>query len=102
MSILTIELAAILALGVMGLKDSLKHVYIKCVGTLALVSGVLGQFIGLYSAFDFISQTGQVSQEILIQGLKVSSITSIYGLTIFIISYLIWFGIKAMANKNNS
>ncbi len=63
---------------------------IKSIGTLALVFGILGQFIGLYSAFATIEKMGAVSPEILAGGLRVSSITTIYGLIIFIICYLLW------------
>ncbi|UXP33143.1 MotA/TolQ/ExbB proton channel family protein [Reichenbachiella agarivorans] len=69
---------------------------IKSIGTFAMVFGVLGQFIGLYAAFQSIEVVGQVSQALLASGLKVSSITSIYGILIFLISYLLWFGLKAL------
>ena len=63
--------------------------YVNEIGILALSLGILGQIIGLYSAFKGIEQMGQVSQEMMAGGLKVSSITTIYGLIIYIISLLI-------------
>jgi hypothetical protein len=63
--------------------------WIKELGILALSIGVLGQIIGLYSAFKGIEQMGEVSQAMMAGGLKVSSITTIYGLLIFIISVLL-------------
>ena len=63
---------------------------IKSIGLLALVVGVLGQMIGLYSAFEAIQQMGTVSPAMLAGGLKVSSITTIYGMVIYIISLVIW------------
>ena len=61
----------------------------KELGLLALAVGFLGQLIGLFGAFEGIEQMGGVSQAMLASGLKVSSITSIYGLLIYIVSLLI-------------
>lgn len=65
---------------------------LKSVGLFAMVFGVLGQLLGLYSAFEMIEQVGAISQGMLAGGLKVSSITTIYGLIIYLLAYLIWFG----------
>ena len=62
---------------------------VKELGLLALAVGFLGQLIGLFGAFEGIEQMGGVSQAMLAGGLKVSSITSIYGLFIYIVSLLI-------------
>jgi len=69
-------------------KDSIKQINrIKTIGAIALVIGVLGQLIGLYSAFGLIEASEQgISQQILMGGLRVSLITSIYGLIIFLIT----------------
>ena len=74
---------------------------IKSVGLFAFVFGILGQFIGLYSALQHISQVETVSSAILAAGIRVSSITSIYGMIIFILSYLMWFILKSIANSNS-
>ena len=63
--------------------------WLKEVGILALSFGVLGQIIGLYGAFKGIEQMGQVSQEMMAGGLKVSSIPTIYGLLIYILSLVL-------------
>lgn len=57
-------------------------------GMLALAIGVLGQLIGLFDAFKAIEAMGGVSAAMLAGGLKVSSVTTIYGLIGFIISRL--------------
>jgi len=57
-------------------------------GLLALALGVLGQLIGLFEAFKAIEAMGGVSPEMLAGGLKVSSVTTIYGLIGFVISRL--------------
>ena len=111
MSLLTLELLALTAIAIVTTMrvlsfDSSKTEtiesnlnYIKSVAILALVTGILGQLIGLYSAFDFISQQGSVSQDILARGIKVSSITTLYGLTIFIIGQLVWLGLDMTFRK---
>lgn len=55
-------------------------------GTLSLAIGVLGQLIGLYSAFDAAQIMGTISTSMLMGGLKVSMITTLYGLIGFAIS----------------
>ncbi|MEP0368417.1 MAG: MotA/TolQ/ExbB proton channel family protein [Cyclobacteriaceae bacterium] len=74
-------------------------VLVKSIGLLALVLGVLGQTIGLFSAFEAIEQMGSVSPAMLAGGLKVSSITTIYGLICYVLSLLMYFGLTAYSNK---
>ncbi|MDN5202080.1 MotA/TolQ/ExbB proton channel family protein [Fulvivirgaceae bacterium BMA10] len=115
MGILTLFLITILAIAVFhGLSigknkindiDQLRHklTYIKSFGLCALVVGILGQLIGLYSAFDSIENLGgSIPQEMLAGGLKVSMITTIYGAIIFIISYLLWLGLDGLIKKGIS
>lgn len=64
--------------------DSIK--YVREFGLLALTLGVLGQLIGLFEAFKAIELMGDVSPALLAGGLKVSSVTTLYGLFGFIIS----------------
>lgn len=82
MSILTLIL--ILLLGAAILKKEVKEI-----GLLALAFGFLGQLIGLIGAFEGIEAMGGVSQSVLAGGLKVSSITSIYGMLIYTIGLII-------------
>jgi len=74
--------------------------FIKSAGLLALVLGVLGQMIGLYSAFAAIEQMGSVSPAMLAGGLKVSSITTLWGLISYVICLLIYLGLSAVAKKS--
>jgi biopolymer transport protein ExbB/TolQ len=64
--------------------------YIKTIGSFGMVSGILGQLLGLYQAFDFLEVHGDISQSLLAGGLKVSLIPCIYGLLIFLLSLLFW------------
>ena len=56
---------------------------IKSLATLALVIGILGQLIGLFSAMQYMESSGGVSAQILAGGFKVSMITTIYGIIIY-------------------
>lgn len=74
--------------------------YIRFFGMLALVTGVLGQLIGLYQAMKQISQMGgEVSQAIMAGGFKVSMISTLYGFVVFLIAHLIWFVLDLKAKK---
>ena len=75
--------------------------YIKSLGLLALVFGLLGQLIGLYSAFQAIETMGEVTPAMLAGGLKVSSIPSLYGMIIFVLTYLIWFLLDTSLSRSN-
>lgn len=105
MSILTITLAASASLFVYHLlkktKDESQTSTIKSIGLFGLVFGILGQFIGLYSALQHISQVESVSSAMLAGGIRVSSITSIYGMIIFVLSYLMWFVLKSIPSTNH-
>ena len=68
--------------------------YIKSIGLFALMLGVLGQMIGLFDAFRAIEQMGSVSPAMLAGGLKVSMITTLYGLLIAVVAYLVWLGLS--------
>lgn len=98
MSILSIILIANIALFIYHLMKKTDHEHhislIKSVGLFALVVGILGQFIGLYSALHTISNLESIPSSVLAEGMRVSSITSIYGMIIFVLSFLMWFGLK--------
>lgn len=83
MGILTIILLAVL------ITAFLRNPAVKELGLIALAFGFLGQLIGLYGAFQGIEAMGGVSQAMLAGGLKVSSITALYGLVIYIISLIV-------------
>lgn len=72
---------------------------IKSVGLFSLVFGIFTQLLGLYQAFSAIEMAGGVSPGILMGGLKVSMISTMYGMIIFLISYLLWMGLNYMATE---
>ena len=63
---------------------------LKTYGNLGLGSGILGSFIGLYSAFEFIQQVGDVSPSILAGGIRVALICTLYGLLVYLISRILY------------
>lgn len=75
-------------------KNSLQQVKtlntIKFIAGFALTFGILGQIIGLYDAFFYIQEAGEVSQAMLAGGLRVSTITTLYGFFIFLFSSVCW------------
>ncbi len=65
--------------------------YARAVGLFALVTGFLGQLIGLSMALKFIAEAGGISPGVLASGLRVSMICPMYGILIYLISLLLWF-----------
>lgn len=74
--------------------------YVKSLGLVAFVFGILGQMIGLFSAFTAIEAAMDVSPAIMAGGLKVSMITPMYGMVIFIISYVLWVLLDLLAARS--
>lgn len=106
MGILTIILIAEVAVSVYifvqggrGNSNGPSVTLVKEIGIFGLVVGIFGQFVGLYQAFTAIEQMGSVSPALLAGGLKVSTITTLYGCVIFIIGWLLYFGLKAKADR---
>ena len=50
-----------------------KLTYVKSVGLFTMITGILGQLIGLLDAFKAIEQMGDISPAMLAGGLKVST-----------------------------
>lgn len=59
-------------------------------GSLALVTGILGQAIGLFMAFNAIEAAGDISPALIAGGFKVSMIAPLYGFFAFIFSLFFW------------
>ena len=96
MSILTIEFAAVIFVAVRSLLNQKKSSpsMVKSIGLLAAITGILGQLIGLFSAFEYIESVGSISPSMLAGGIKVSMITSMYGIIIYVIALLLSLLIK--------
>jgi biopolymer transport protein ExbB/TolQ len=111
MSILTILLVIIVATSVYfaiaiangkakdksNFKQQLK--YIKSIGLFTMITGILGQLIGLFSAFAAMEEVGDMSMSIVAGGLKISMITTLTGITFYLISIAIWFLLELWYQK---
>jgi hypothetical protein len=64
------------------------------VGTFALFVGILGQIVGLFDAFKAMEGMETIPLPLLAGGLKVSTITTLWGSIIFGISGIFWFLLK--------
>lgn len=103
MSILTILLviivavsayyAVVIASGKSRDRENFAHQlkYVRSIGLFTLITGILGQLIGLFMAFTAIEAAQDISPAIMAGGLKVSMITTLTGMVIYLISILIWF-----------
>lgn len=65
--------------------------YGKSIGLFAMITGILGQLIGFYEAFSVLETAGDVSPAMIYGGIKVSMITTLYGISIYLFSLLLWF-----------
>ncbi len=65
--------------------------YGRSIGLFAMITGILGQLIGFYQAFSAIERAGDISPALIYGGVKVSLITTLYGIFIFLFSMLLWF-----------
>lgn len=73
---------------------------IKSLGLFAMIFGLLGQLIGLFSAFRAIKLGEvQVTPSFFLEGFRISMISSIYGILIFAVSFLIWLVFKYALKK---
>jgi len=89
----TVYFAVTIASGKSGGSENLRHqlTYIKSLGLFTMITGILGQLTGLMMAFSAIERAGDISPAIVVGGLKVSMITTLYGVLIYMVSILIWF-----------
>lgn len=63
----------------------------RAIGLFALVTGILGQLLGFYDAFAAIETAPDISPAMLFGGIKISMITTLYGMVIFLFSILTGF-----------
>lgn len=63
-------------------------------GAYAAVLGVLGTLVGIAQAAGFIEAAPSISPAMIWGGIKVALWTTIYGLLVFAIALLLWFGLR--------
>ena len=100
MSVLSISFTVILGVTILNILRVMRGNYkpdsqfltigdIKAIGIFAIVWGVFGQSIGLFSALQALEASPDVSPSMVYGGIKVSTITTLYGTFIFLVSWLI-------------
>jgi biopolymer transport protein ExbB/TolQ len=76
--------------------------YGRSIGLFAMITGILGQLIGIYAAFAEIEKAADISPAIVFGGIKVSMITTLYGIMIYLFSILLWFVASLIIEKRLS
>ncbi len=113
MSVLSISLTLILAIAIVNIlrlsrcnyhptKQILTIGDIKSVSVFAVMWGILGQSIGLFSALQAMEAAGDVPPAMIYGGLKVSFLTTLYGMFIFLLGWLIAFILNNWQRKENN
>ena len=77
--------------------------YGKAMGLFAMITGCIGQMIGLRAMFDVIEtvlkQGEQVKQELIFEAIGVTMIVTIYGTLVYLFSLLLWFVASIILEK---
>jgi len=77
--------------------------YGKSIGLCALVTGILGQLVGFYSMFSAIEAAIQRGEEVIpvlvYGGIKVCLIPTLYGIIIYLFSFILWFVASTIIEK---
>ncbi len=63
--------------------------YVKEIGLIALVMGLLFQLIGFYHALSILSVAGDIDTSVLTAGIRISLINPIYGMIIYVVSLIL-------------
>ena len=112
MSVLSIALTTILAISILNIlrlsRDNYKSANqilnindIKALGIFAIIWGIFGQSIGLFSALQAIEAAADISPAMIYGGLKVSFITTLYGTFIFLLAWLITIVLSNWSRKKS-
>lgn len=72
----------------------------RSIGLFAMIFGIMGQLIGLYGAFSSMTEVSTISPAIMYAGLKVSMITTMYGIIIYLIALVLWFVGRQLIDKS--
>lgn len=68
-------------------------------GAVAAVMGFLGQYLGMYHGLRAIAKASALSPQVIAQGLAESFTTTLFGLVVFLVAALAWFGLGALARR---
>ena len=65
--------------------------YGRSIGLIALILGILFQLITLIDMFENIQAVGDINAGLVSGGIKISMITTIYGIIIYLATIILWF-----------
>ena len=109
MSVLSISFTTIIVLTILNIFRISKGNYqgnqllniddIRAIGVFAIVWGIFGQSIGLFSALQAMEAAADINLAMVFGGIKVSFITTLYGTFIFLISRLIYIILNNWSRK---
>lgn len=68
-------------------------------GSLAFLTGILGQVLGVFQALTILETMTDVSANLIAGGLRVSFIPPLYGFVLLIISVILWFIHRSLIDK---
>jgi MotA/TolQ/ExbB proton channel family len=71
-------------------------------GAFALAAGFLGTAVGLYQAAGALEAAGQVDASLAWGGLRVTLVTTQFGLLVFLTALLLWFGLWFTARRTTT
>jgi len=113
MTVLSISLTLILAITILNFLRLIRGKYnptnqilnisdIKAIGIFAIICGIFGQSIGLFSALQAMEAAGDIAPVLVYGGLKVSFITTLYGTFIFLLAWLITIVLNNWSRKKSA
>lgn len=69
-------------------------------GSMSFFGGLIWSALGLYQILDYVQRIGDVKLTAIAGGLKASSVPSIWGLFLFLLSYICWYLLQMKKEDN--
>lgn len=76
-----------------------KFRYGRDIGLFAMVTGFMGQMVGMFAAFSILQEVDDVSPSVLAGGFRVSLIAPLYGILIYLLALLVWFVMTSLVER---
>ena len=82
-------------------EEALRKVgYGKSIGLFAMITGIFIQLLGFYNGFAAIEEAADISPALIFTGIKISMITTLFGIFIYLLSLLLWFISATLIEKS--
>ena len=75
--------------------------YGKSMGLFALVTGFLGQMIGLSAMFSVLAEVNDIEPDKVYHAIRVTMISATYGMLIFLFTMILWFIASSIIENKN-